>query len=699
MEHFPFIVLGAGAGGLVVAIGVARAGKRVLLIEKGTYGGDCTNFGCIPSKSLIASANAYYAAKEGVFEGVRHAEPLRRVRDIVAEVRSHEEPAALHKKGIETLTGIARFLDSHMLSVQTSDSEKVVLGDQIVIATGSSPLIPNIEGIEDVPYLTNETIFDLDEIPKRLCVLGGGPIGSELAQAFNRLGSKVMQIHRHSHLLKREEREAQAVLEGQFKKEGIELYLNYQTRSVRYENKQFTLKIESEEGHKEIQADAFLVAVGRAVNIKLLQLEAAGVKYTEKGIIVDKYGRTNKKHIWAIGDVVGGAQFTHVAENHARSVLASLLLPFNKKISRQAIPRTTYTDPEIASFGLLEKQAKELYGEENIMSYHVPMSENDRAITAGRTEGFVKVVTKKMTSRILGATLVGPRAGEMLPELSLAAKEKIPLRKIGYLIHPYPTYNLAIRRCADLWLTQVFLPFLRQPFKGFPWKRFLPLTIIVLLMIVAYASGVHKYLTFDFLKASHANVKLFVMSYPILSPIVYIIVYAIVVSLSLPGGAVLSLLGGLLFHVPLSTLYVLVGATTGACVIFLAARTAFREVLARKAGPFLKKMEKGFNRNAWSYLLFLRFIPLFPFWLVNIAPAFFNVSFLTYLWTTFVGIIPGAYVYTQTGEGLSYIFETGKAFSLESVFNIRLRIALIALAIFALVPTLVKRWVEHKKKS
>ncbi len=691
-RFYQIVVIGAGAGGLVVAIGAAKAGKKVLLIERGTYGGDCTNFGCIPSKSLIASAEVAYAMKEGERLGVEGSfvngtRSLERVRLIISEIKSHEDPEALRKKGVETLDSTAHFIDSHTLRV----GEEEIVAGQIVIATGSSPRIPTIEGLEGTPFLTNETIFDLEAIPKSLCVIGGGPIGCELAQAFSRLGSDVSLIHRHADLLKKEEPEACACVVKQFKAEGIHLYLGHNPLAVNYQGR-FTVSTDQK---VDIEADALLVSVGRVPNTSLLNLEAAGVNYSEKGIGVDRYGRTTQKHIWAVGDVTGGPQFTHAAENQARSVLTSLLLPFKVKLSRQAVPRATYTSPEVAAFGLLEQQACEKYGKENIVTYNVPMGENDRAITAGQTAGFVKVITKKLSSRILGGTIVGPRAGEMLPELSLAAKEKIPLRKLARLIHPYPTYNLAIRRAGDLWLIQTLLPWVKQPSKWLPWKKFIPLFLILVLMIVAYSLGVHKYFTFDVLQQNHYEIKSFVASHPLLTPVLYTCIYTIVVALSLPGGALLSLLGGFLFAIPWSTIYVLIGATIGATLIFLAAKTALGEILRKKAGPRLKKMEEGFQKNAWSYLLFLRFVPLFPFWLVNIAPALFNVRLFTYVWTTFVGIIPGAYVYTQTGAGLSAIFEKGESFSLGSVFNWQLRIALVALALFALIPIVIKRIVRR----
>lgn len=462
MKSYPIIVIGAGAGGLVIAIGATKAGKKVLLIENGHYGGDCTNFGCIPSKSLIASTNCAAAIKNSQELGIEcdsktieTNEVLTRIRNIVAEIRSHEDPDALKKLGLDTITGMAKFIDAHLVQV---NGEKIY-GDQIVIATGSSPIIPQIKGIDKTPFLTNESIFELKQIPKSLIVMGGGPIGCELAQAFLRLGSSVSLIHNHSELLNKEEPQAQEVIAHQFKLEGMSLFLDTKVKEVAYQNGQFQVFLEN---GQIIESEQLLVSVGRKPNVSLLNLEAADVNYTNKGISVDAYGRTNQKYIWAVGDVIGSPFFTHWAESQARSILTSLLLPypFKKKINReQFIPRVTFTDPEVASVGLAEKEARE---HNNIATYTIPFSQVDRAITAGRTEGFVKIVTKKWSSKILGCTIVGERAGEMLNEVSMAMYAGIPLRKLSGLIHPYPTYSLAIRKAADLWLTQTILSIFKR---------------------------------------------------------------------------------------------------------------------------------------------------------------------------------------------------------------------------------------------
>ena len=455
MKRYSLIVIGAGAAGLVIAIGAAKAGKKVLLIERGHYGGDCTNFGCIPSKSLIASAKVAHHLNQGKDFGLNFSlsslsaqQSFARVHRIVDEIRSHEDPEALSKLGVETRTGTATFVDEHVLSV----NDEKVFGKQIVIAAGSSPLIPPIRGLDRVPFLTNETIFDMKQVPESLTIFGGGPIGCELAQAFQRLGSSVTLIHSHEQLLNREEKITQTLLENQFKKEGISLFLGVHVQEVQYQNDQCHILLD--QGQK-INSKALLVATGRRPNVMAMKLEAAGIRYTEKGISVDSFGRTNKRHIWAVGDITGTPFFTHWAESQARTVLTSLLLPFKKKLaSKETIPRVTFTDPEIASVGLTEEEAGKRY---KTATYHVPFTAVDRAITASRTEGFVRIITKKWSSQILGCTIVGPRAGEMIGEILLAIQAKIPLRKLANLIHPYPTYNLAIRKAADLWLTQTIL--------------------------------------------------------------------------------------------------------------------------------------------------------------------------------------------------------------------------------------------------
>ncbi len=449
---YPLVVIGAGAGGLVIAIGAAKAGKRVLLVERGTYGGDCTHVGCIPSKTLIAEAH------KGHGDG---AAALRRVREVVEGFVGEEGPSALKEHGVETLTGTATFVDAHTLNVDGA----TVTANQIVIATGSHPVIPPIKGLADVPFLTNETIFNLKAIPKSMGIVGGGAIGAELAQALHQLGCRVTIIEFLDHLLAREEPETIELMEQTLSSQGLTLQLGHTAEAVQNTNGSICVLLRDRKTNTEetLCFEQLLLAVGRAPNSKSLNLEALGI---ESGgpIPIDKYGRTPCKNVWAVGDCTGGPQFTHWAEAQARAILTSLLLPgpFKVKLPTQAMPAVTFTDPEVARVGLTQAEAIEKYGKRRIATYHLPFSKIDRAVTTGRTDGFIKLVTRKWSGKLVGATIVGERAGAMLPELGLAMKYGIPLRKIASLVHAYPTYGHGVRRAADLWLSQTIIPSLKK---------------------------------------------------------------------------------------------------------------------------------------------------------------------------------------------------------------------------------------------
>lgn len=418
MKKYAIIVI--GAEGLLVALGAATAGKRVLFIERD----EC---GYIPSKTLFANARS----------------PIAKRR-----------PEALKKLGVSTLCGAFHFKSSHILEViDTEGKSHTVKGRTIVLATGSSPHIPLIAGLQGAPYLTNETVFSLKEAPKTVAILGGGPIGCELAQTFSRLGSKVHLIHRHEALLAKEEPRAQELIADIFQKGGITLHFNDTITYVKHEDNRFDLTLSK----GELQADALLIACGRQPNISELNLDAAHVRHSASRIPTDRFARTNQKHIFAIGAVRGGPFFTHLAENQARSVLSTLLLPFPKKLDTQPLPRITFTDPEIASCGLSTKQAQQLYPAASLKTYTVDFADLDRALFEDRTEGFISIVTKKWSSKILGVTIAAPYAGEMLTTITLAMQHNIPLRKLSKLIFPYPTWNIAIRTAADLCLPDTFL--------------------------------------------------------------------------------------------------------------------------------------------------------------------------------------------------------------------------------------------------
>lgn len=454
MEHVTYIVIGAGATGLEIAEGLVKTGHPVLLIEKDHLGGDCTNFGGVPSKSLIASAHIAHNIKSAEKYGIAKesstfdaSKVFARTQKIVDKMRDHDKTKRLSRRGVRMVFGIAEFIDAHTLRViQRGGTEICFSAKYIIIATGSSPQIPDIPGIFSSPYLTHETILSLTTVPKTIAFIGGGPIGIELAQAFSRLGAKVHLFLQSSHILPGEDREVQETIESVLEKEGIVFHRGAYIPKIDYREKQFHLC--------GISVDKLAVTAGRKPNIERLHLEAAGVRHTERRIDTDTCGRTSQSHIFAVGDVAGKQSY---AENQAGAVLSALLLPWHKKLSAQPIPRTTCTDPEVASVGISESEAIEKFGAKKIAIYRVPLGNIDRAVTNSEETGFIKVVTKKWSSKILGATIVAPRAGEMLMEISLAMKAKIPFKRLSDLIHPHASYGQGIRKAADLYLTQTLL--------------------------------------------------------------------------------------------------------------------------------------------------------------------------------------------------------------------------------------------------
>jgi pyruvate/2-oxoglutarate dehydrogenase complex dihydrolipoamide dehydrogenase (E3) component len=462
LKKYPYIVIGAGAAGLVIASGLAKANKKVLLIERSEFGGDCTNLGCIPSKALIAAAEVVHGAiKLGKMQiesksQISCEDAIDYVHRVVDKVREKEEPHELQKEGVEILRGHARFIGERTIEVKANGKTLTCFGKRIILATGSKPRIPPIEGIDSVDYLTNENIFNLKAIPKRLAVVGAGAIGCELAQAFRRLGSEVSLIHPHHRLLDREEPIAGNLIKQLFENEGIKLYTKEHLKAVKKEGGTLLLTLQK----TTLESDALLIATGRVARTDGLDLERAAVASSERGIITNDYGETSAKRVYAIGDVAGSQMFSHTAEASGRALLFNFLAPwpFRKKVKlHNPAPHVTFTAPEVAGIGMTEEEAIKRFGKNKVASYYVPFDEVDRAICQGATEGFVHIVTKKWSSKILGATIAASRAGEMLMEVGVAMAFNIPLRKLSHLLHPYPIYNLAIRKAADQWLTKTIL--------------------------------------------------------------------------------------------------------------------------------------------------------------------------------------------------------------------------------------------------
>jgi pyruvate/2-oxoglutarate dehydrogenase complex dihydrolipoamide dehydrogenase (E3) component len=437
------VIIGAGSGGLVAAAFAVQLGARVTMIEKNRIGGDCTWTGCVPSKALLKAAKIAQEVRTARHYGIETAPPvadMRRVRDYVQSaieaVYQYETPEELNQAGIDAVVGQAHFLDPHTVQV----GEHMVRSNAFLITTGGHAFIPPIPGLDQVRFITYEQIFENDHLPQTLTVIGAGPIGMEMAQAYRRLGSEVTIIDEH--VLPKDEPEAQDVIRRVFEREGIRFVIG-RVNAVRSDGD----KIAVFTAENETRGEMLLVAVGRRPTVHGLDLEKAGVKYSDKGIPVDDHLRTNMKHIYAAGDVVGGYQFTHLAAWQAFQAVRNALLPGHTSGGASVVPWVTYTDPEVAHAGLTEEQARKEFGND-IDVHRWSMGKVDRAVCENDTDGFIKVLTKKGGS-IIGATIVAARAGEMISEIVLGIENGWWLKDIAGAIHAYPTYSVAIQQLAS----------------------------------------------------------------------------------------------------------------------------------------------------------------------------------------------------------------------------------------------------------
>jgi len=442
-------VIGAGSGGLAVAAGAAQMGAEVVLVERGIMGGDCLNFGCVPSKSLLAAARIADLWRRGAGLGIAYARPridfaavADSVQRVIAEIAPNDSAERFEGLGVRVLRAEARFTSPR--TVHAGGVE--IRPRRFVIATGSQPAVPPIPGLDDVPYLTNETVFANHDLPEHLIVIGGGPIGIEMAQAHRRLGARVTVLD-VGPLLPRDDPELSAILAGRLSSEGIVVRPGIEIADIGRTEKTVAVRLASGE---RISGSHLLVAAGRRPTIEGLDLAAAGIAATAQGITVDAQLRTTNRRVFAIGDVVGGPQFTHVALYHAGIVIRNALFRIPAKVDYRALPWVTYTDPELAQVGLTEAGSRAIEGAPRVLRWR--FAENDRAQTERETEGMVKVVTRG-NGHILGASILGAGAGDLILPWALAISQKLKIGALANLIVPYPTRGEASKRAAGSYYT------------------------------------------------------------------------------------------------------------------------------------------------------------------------------------------------------------------------------------------------------
>jgi len=470
--RYNLVVIGAGTAGLVAAAGAAGLGAKVALIERSLMGGDCLNVGCVPSKAIVSAARAAAAVRNAGEFGVRIPDEIEvdfggvmeRMRRLRGDISPHDSVKRFTELGVDVFLGQARFVDSETVTVD----DTALSFAKAVICTGARAAAPPIPGLDQVRYLTNETLFSLTELPRRLAIIGAGPIGCEMAQSFARFGSEVHLVEARHGILPREDPDAANIVREQMQRDGVRLLCcGRELRLSPAAGGGVRMTVESHGTGYDITVDQLLVSVGRRPNVEGLDLEKAGVDHTGQGVVIDDFFRTTNPRIYAAGDICSPYQFTHAADFMARSVLRNALFKGRARHSGLLVPWCTYTSPELAHIGMNPAEA-ERRGIA-IETYTQPMSGIDRAILEGGSEGFVRVHLKKGSDEIAGATIVAPDAGDMIGEISLAMTHKLGLGSIANAIHPYPTRAEAVRKVGDLHQRARLTPLVRRLFNA--WLR------------------------------------------------------------------------------------------------------------------------------------------------------------------------------------------------------------------------------------
>ncbi len=472
--RYNLVVVGAGTAGLVAAAGAAGLGAKVALIERELMGGDCLNVGCVPSKGVISSARVAAIVRDASDFGIEvpsgvtvdFGVVMERMRRLRAEISPNDSATRFRDLGVDVFLGEGRFTGNDTIQV----GDTTLRFKKSVIATGARASAPPIPGLYGVEFLTNESVFSLTELPRRLGVIGAGPIGCELAQAFARFGSQVYLVEAEHGILPREDRVAAGIVQDSLLHDGVKLLCCGRKTEVRNDSGTIRLTLDSHGKSYDEPIDKLLIGAGRAPNVEGLNLEAAGVTYDKHGVTVNDRLQTSNHRIYAAGDVCSPYKFTHAADFMARIVLQNALFLGRAKASSLTIPWCTYTSPEVAHVGLYDREAEEKGI--HVDTFVQELKDVDRAILEGEDEGFVKVHVRKGTDQILGATIVARNAGDMISEITLAMTHGLGLRKIASTIHPYPTQAEAIRKVGDQYNRTRLTPFVKSLFrKWLAWRR------------------------------------------------------------------------------------------------------------------------------------------------------------------------------------------------------------------------------------
>jgi len=681
--RYDVVVIGAGSGGLTTAVGLAKIGQKVLLVEREHMGGECTNTGCIPSKALLHHAKAYYSAQK--IAGVTPSgETYRKnaftyVRSIIADVLKDETAEHFKADGIDVVMGEAVFTGKHSIVVDAV----IYTFKKAVIATGSSPRPLVIPGLEPESVVTNQNIFDLAEAPARLLIIGAGPIGMELGQALAMLGSQVTIVDNGPRLARLEDEAISPIIADAFKKLGMTVLHNAEVTKV--EGEVAFVSVTDSPEITSVPLDTVLIAVGRVPNLPQ-GLEAANVQSTPYGVTVNTNWQTTNKNIYALGDVAAKLKFTHVADDTARQVVLHIVSRGLISVKEKQVPKVTYTEPEMAQVGLSWIEAKDLYGEEKLHRIEVPFGANDRARTDGATEGLLIIIAKRLTGQILGAHIIGPRAGELIGTLTLAMENNISLYRLRSTIFAYPTYSLILKKAGDYFLAKQ-ISSLKADMLAIA-KNLAPKIFALGLWAVALYTIYNFKMTHN-LSFTDIAVSLFTfISGTAWGPLIYILAYAIRPLTFFPGTA-LTILSGIFFGIYEGIIYTIIGASLSATVAYF-------------VGRFFSQNLNGIKKLLGNWIAFLHERPFmailtmrltfFPFDLVAYGAGLFKIPYIPFLLGTITGTLLGITTFVSIGASLSVEEFIKNGITAEAIDS---KFILLSAVIFAL-SLIVSKFVNNK---
>jgi len=644
---YDVVVIGAGSGGLTSAVGFFKAGKKVLLVEQEHMGGECTNSGCIPSKALLHRARKYHAMKQIIGETVAtetyRQGALTYVRKTIQHILDNETPETFEQMGIDVVLGEALFCTKNSITVGETQYEFKTA----VIATGSSPRMITVPGLEETDILTNQNVFELKTIPEKLLVIGAGPIGMELGQAFSMLGSDVTIATIDTDFARLEDPAIRPILRQSFATLRITIHL--QAFINRIEGKTAIFDIKNGEeiiAEQRVVFDKVLIAIGRTPNLPQ-GMERAGINYDTNDVLINNQSRTSNKRVYAVGDVAQKLKFTHTADDHARQLVKRVVSKGVLRVNLgKAVPKVTYTSPEVAQVGMAWDEAVTKYSEEKIMRIEVSFTENDRAKTEDVVDGTLIVIARRVSGTVLGAHIIGPAAGEIINLFTLAIDEKISLWKLQKLIFAYPTYSLIVRRAADQFVgrqlgdlkTDILAIIKRNTPKfiaGFFWA--------ILLFSFQYYR-ISNDLSYQDLVL---NLLDFFMN-TIWGPIVYMTLYAIRPLVLFPA-TLLTALSGALFGFWWGILYTIIGENASANFAYWIGRFFGKDLQLEDtaAGNFVE----GLRKRSFETVLLMRLFYV-PFDLTNYGSGIVKAKWSEYFFATLIGIMPGLTTFVALGAAV-----------------------------------------------